>query len=415
MNAHTNSENAAPLDLSRWRNLPNILIAVGGILAVLGAFLDLRQFGYSWLVAFMFFLSLAMGGFFLVMIHHLVDASWSVPIRRVCEHLACLSFPTLLLLFIPIAILAPGFAGHPALYPWMDSNPAHDHALKAKFPLFTKPMFYIVAAICFAVWGFFSNRLRFWSLQQDQTGAAECTYKMRFYSSLGIVLFALTLTLACIMWMKALMHEWFSTMYGVYYFAGSVWMTLATVYAMTVILKRTGHLRKVAHEKQFYFIGTLLFAFTVFYAYVTFSQYFIIWNANMPEETFWYVLREKGTWWDVGMVIIFGHFFAPFLMLLRIDFKLKLAVMLSLAIWAWLMHYTDMQFNIGPVLHPNGFVLHWMDIACMAFMAGVVAKVFLKNFNSHPPYPQKDPRMAEGQDIYVPETPGLAIAPERAQ
>ena len=132
---------------------------------------------------------------------------------------------------------------------------------------------------------------------------------MRRYAAAGVFLFALTLTLAAIMWMKALMHEWFSTMYGVWYFAGSVWVTIFTLYVITALLKRQGPLREVATDKTFYFIGSLMFAFTVFYAYVTFFQYFIIWNANMPEETFWYVrARERrvvGHWDD--------HYFRPFL------------------------------------------------------------------------------------------------------
>ena len=117
---------------------------------------------------------------------------------------------------------------------------------------------------------------------------------MRKYACFGIVAFAITLTLAAIMWMMGLVHLWFSTMYGVYYFAGSVWMTLATVYVITMVLDRTRILSSVIHELQYYFIGSLLLAFTVFYAYIHFAQYFIIWNANMPEETYWYVMREKG-------------------------------------------------------------------------------------------------------------------------
>src|SRR5258708_15719476 len=144
---------------------------------------------------------------------------------------------------------------------------------------------------------------------------------------MGIFLFALTLTIAAVMWMKALQYEWFSTMYGVYYFAGSVWTTLATAYVITMILDRQGVLSDALHEHQYYFLGSLMFAFTVFYAYVSFSQYFIIWNGNMPEETFWFRLREQGTWFWVSMVIIFGHFFGPFLALLRIDVKSKFALM----------------------------------------------------------------------------------------
>jgi hypothetical protein len=154
--------------------------------------------------------------------------------------------------------------------------------------------FYIAAAVCFGVWWLFSNRLRHWSLRtgQDGRGALHAPDAVLFLP--GHHSFALTLTLAAIMWIKGLMYEWASTMYGVWYFAASVWTTLATVYVLTMILQRTTALRDVVRENTYYMIGSLLFAFTVFWAYISFAQYFIIWNANMPEETFWYVKREKG-------------------------------------------------------------------------------------------------------------------------
>jgi len=415
------SSSVAPLDLSRWRNVPVILRAAGGVGAGIGAAAcGLKQFAYSWLLAFMFYLSLCLGGLFLVMVHHLFDASWSVPTRRFCEHLACLAGWPMLLLFLPIAVLAQ----HLYLYEWMNKLGHPDHALAAKFPLFTMRGFYIASAVCFGVWWLFSNRLRHWSLQQDKTGAAVCTHRMRFYSALGIILFALTLTLAAIMWMKGLMYEWASTMYGVWYFAASVWVTLATVYVITMILQRTTALRELVKDKTYYMIGSLLFAFTVFWAYISFAQYFIIWNANMPEETFWYVLREQGTWWFTGaIIIIFGHFFIPFLALLRIDVKLKLAAMLPICAWAWLMHWVDLEFQIMPSLHENGvftftfpFITRSLlvDLACLMFMGGVLAKLFLWSLNRHPVYPLKDPRMAEAVDIYVPPAGAVAIVPEHA-
>src|SRR5262249_13830586 len=153
--------------------------------------------------------------------------------------------------------------------------------------------------------------------------------------------------------------------------AASMWMTIATVYVITLILQRQGPLREFVHEKTYYFLGSLLFAFTVFYAYVTFFQYFIQWNANIPEEVFWFKQREAGTWWDIGQIVIFGHFFLPFLVLLRIDVKLKMSVMVPLFIWAWLMHFNDMSFNIMPVLHRDNFHLSWQTIACMALMGGL--------------------------------------------
>ncbi len=402
MSSPTPTHNEAPLDLSKWRNVPNWLIAIGGIGAVAGfihdQIHDQSQFAFSWLLAYMFFLSLGLGGLGMVILHHLFDASWSVPIRRICEHLTCLLFPWMFILFLPIAFLAK------RLYHWMTliTETPVEHSVASKYPLFTMPGYYAVVVICFASWWVLSRGLRYWSLEQDKTGAVECTRKLRRYAASGVVVFAITLTLAAIMWMKALQHEWFSTMYGVWYFAASMWVTLYTIYLITVVLKRQGPLRDVATDKTFYFIGSLMFAFTVFYAYVTFFQYFIIWNANMPEETFWYVLREKGTWWDIGLVIIFGHFFLPFLLLLRIDVKVsKLWVMIPLGVWAWLMHFCDISFQVMPAKHPDGFVLHWMDIACMMFIGGVLAKVFLKDLNSHPIIPQKDPRFAEAMDIYV--------------
>jgi hypothetical protein len=392
-----------PLDLTRWRKLPSQIMAVGGIISIIGAIFSwnhdgLVNFGYSWLVAFMFFLSLGLGALFLVIAHHLFDAGWSVPTRRFCEHIASLLFPWMFLLWIPIGLLAP------KLYKWMTTDPHADHALHAKQPIFTFAGFYLISAACFLVWWFLSNRLKHWSLKQDATGSAECTHRMRFLSYIGIFLFAFSLTFAAILWMKALQHQWFSTMYGVQYFAGSVWLTLATVYVITMILDRQRVLSDVLHEHQFYFIGSLLFAFTVFYAYITFAQYFIIWNANMPEETFWFVLRERGTWFWVSVVIIFGHFFVPFLALLRIDVKSKFAIMVPIAAWAWLMHFTDMAFNILPVAFPAGFPYKWLwlPLGIMALMGGFLADRFLKKFASAPPFPLKDPRLVEAMGLYHP-------------
>ena len=358
-----------------------------------------EQFAFSWLLAFMFYLSLCMGALFLVIAHHLFDAGWSVPIRRFCEHIAALVFPWMALLFIPIALMAK------TLYGWMRVPiPRLDHALHAKQPLFTMAGFYVVAVLCFLVWWLLTNRLRYWSLKQDQTGEAKATYRMRFYSCIGVVLFALSLTFAAIMWMMGLQYQWFSTMYGVYYFAGSVWVMLATAYVITMILDRQGVLTEVLHEHQYYFIGSLLFAFTVFYAYIHFAQYFIIWNGNMPEETFWYVVREKGTWWWIGLIIIFGHFFIPFLALLRIDVKSVFPYMFALCIWAWLMHWLDLSFNIMPVPHPEGFPWQWLwlSFGCWAFMGGLLTSRFLKEYAAHPPYPMKDPRLLEAMGFYHP-------------
>jgi hypothetical protein len=396
MASHTTTEHEAPMDLSKWRNLPLILLAVGGIGALIGLVIPgtRTQFAFSYLTAFMFFLSIMLGGLFLVIAHHLFDANWSVPIRRINEHLACLA-PVLAVLFIPIAVMRE------RIWKWMTIDPHVDHALHSKHALLNETGFFVVAVLCFIVWTLISWGLRSQSLAQDRTGAAVHTKRMRVLACIGVVLFALSLTMGVIMWVKALHHQWFSTMFGVWYFAGSVWLTLATVYFITTCLKRMGPLREVVGGTQFYFLGSLLFAFTVFYAYVTFSQYFIIWNANIPEETFWYVLREKGSWYDISQIIIFGHFFIPFLLLLRIDVKHVFPIMAALTVWAWLMHYCDMQFNIMPAFRPDGFMIHWLDIACMAFFGGLLSKIWITWYFKYPAFPQKDPRIAETLGVHV--------------
>jgi hypothetical protein len=189
-------------------------------------------------------------------------------------------------------------------------------------------------------------------------------------------------------------------MYGVYYFAGSVWTTLGTLYVLAAVLKRSGPLGAVVGPRQMHDIGVLWLAFTVFYAYIHFSQYFLIWNANIPEETFYYVQREQGSWWQICLLLVFGHFLFPFLALLRIDMKLKLTVMIPLAAWAWLMHFCDMSFNIMPLIHKEGFVIHVLDVTCMAFVGGVLALVFIKYFKSHQPYPVNDPRLGEALGVH---------------
>ena len=403
MNAATPPSARPGLDLSKWRKLPNRLIAVGGSLCLIGLALDfsrhqaLSQFGFSWLLAFMFWLSVVLGALFLVMMHHLFDAAWSVPVRRFCEHLGCLVFPWMVVFFLPVALLAP------RIYTWISLDPRLEHDLQAKWPLFTRPGFYLAAALCLGVWWLLASRLRFWSLKQDETGSAQCTYRLRIHSSWGIVAYALTLTLGAIMWMKALQYQWYSTMYGVYFFAGSVWVALAAAYVIAMALDRQGLLHEAMGDEQYYFLGSLLFAFTVFAAYIHFGQYLVIWNGNIPEETFWYVLRQKGTWFAIGLVLVFGHFLVPFLALLRIDVKFVFKFMAPLCLWIGLMQYVDLAFNIAPVLHPAGFPWRWLwlDAGCIAFMGGVLAKAACATSGAIRCCLSKIPRLSEALGLYV--------------
>ena len=409
-------------ETTNWRSIPQIAVGIGLVLCIYGLVQDKQQFAFSYLTAFMFFLSLGLGSLFLVLVHHLFDAGWSSPIRRYCEHLACLLFPWLGLAFIPIGFLGPEY-----IYPWMRIEDPHaDHALHVKMALFNKPTWYAASGILFLLWGWLTHRLRYWSLQQDKSGTPDfegkllfpehllvgvyrniqglpfekdqqqvvCTRMMRIHSAYGIILFAFSLTLGAILWMKSIQHQFFSTMYGVYYFAGSLWMSISVAWIIGRILKAKNIIPQL-HTLQFYNLGTMLLAFTVFYAYIHFSQYFLIWNAAVPEESFWYVLREQGSWAYVSWALIIGHFLIPFLALLRIDVKLTNRVMVPVFIWVLLMHYMDMYFNVMPEIHEAGPSPALADLGAMLFLGGALVWIFMRDLFSHPVILMKDPRMGE--------------------
>jgi hypothetical protein len=390
--------------VARGMKISAALMTLGGAGAAIGLATDPRQLGFSYLLAFMFFLSLSLGGLFLVMIHHLFDAGWSVPVRRMAEHLAFLSV-ALALLFLPLALLAPH------IYPWME------RVQGGGIPDFNAvyldaPLFPARAAVYFAVWVLLAWRLRHWSLKQDVTGAAECTFRMRKLAAAGIFLFGITLTLAAVDWMKSLQPQWYSTMFGVYYFASSVGPAVAALYLLAAKLRGAGPLRELFQPRCLHDLGELLLAFTIFYAYIHFSQYLIIWNANLLEETFWYALREQGWWWNSGLLLVFGRFLLPFLLLLRIDAKLKLKLMVPLCIWVCLMHFVEVSYNVLPPLHLEEFPWRWTDAACVAFIGGTLGCVFLKSLARHPLYPLKDPRLKEALVIHEPPEDIAEVARE---
>ncbi|HND62656.1 MAG TPA: hypothetical protein PLB90_14335, partial [Opitutaceae bacterium] len=271
---------------------------VGLALTALGVAFSPDKHGpvLSYLVGVTYWTAIAIGMLLMVMIHHIVDASWSVVLRRQWEH-GLSAFKWLGLLFLPLVILAwmkPGF-----VWPWMDlSHPLHGHGTVGSDVLYQKKsgflnlnMFTGMTAAFFAIWVWLSARLRKASFTQDSDGNAGWTSTNRVTSAFGLPLAALSLTFAAIYWMKSLEYHWFSTMYGVWFFANCVRGALCSGVVIMVWLYRRGDFKGVLNTNHFHSIGQLMLAFTVFWAYVTFSQYFLIWNANVPEETFWYNIR----------------------------------------------------------------------------------------------------------------------------
>lgn len=380
--------------------LPAVMIFFGAVLTLIGTVISFvrdggREFGFSWLLAFMFYYSIALGALFMVMVHHLTSAGWSIGIRRFCEHIASLLFPWLAIIYLPVALMGS------KVYQWMAKSPDTNNLVAAKLPVFTVPGFWVTSAIFFGIWWLLTSQLCRWSFKQDETGSVECVRKMRFYSGWGIVAFALTLTFSGVLWMQAVQYQWFSAIYGVYFFASSAWAGLAFIYVIAVSLLRRGILTPVLKPHYFYFLGVLMFGFTLLSAYAEFAQYFVVWNANMPEETFWYLIRENGNWWTLSMILILGKVFVPFFVLLPVHVKTNFKVLIPVCLLITVMHASDLAFNILPALHPNGYHLRWLflPIGCLLLVGGILGKVFVKKFNAHPPYPQRDPNLLEAMGV----------------
>lgn len=392
-----------------------IVGVVGLVLTAIGVAITPDKHGpvMSYLVGITYCTAIVIGMLMLILIHHIVDASWSVVIRRQFEHFLS-AFKWLFVLFLPLLVLAwvkPGF-----VWPWMDlGHELHGHGTVGTDILYQKKagflnlgMFTGMTLAFFAGWVWLGSRLRKASFTQDSDGDIKWTFMNRQTAAIGLPIGALTLTFAAIYWVKSLEYHWFSTMYGVWFFANCVRGALAVGVLIMVWLLNRGDYKGILNTNHFYSIGLLSFAFTVFWAYVTFSQYFLIWNANVPEETFWYNLRELDShghttqWWYVGLVILFGHFFAPFLALLSYRFKVTPHILRRIVLGILVTILIDMCYNILPALKDShGDALPFLSInllwvlTSVVGIGGVCVWSYLKSFPTAKLIPIRDPRITE--------------------
>ena len=405
------ADSSAPSVASRALviGIVGLLLTAAGIL-VSGA----EKAAMAYLVGLTFWTAIAIGMLLLVLIHHIVDASWSAVIRRQFEH-GFAAFPWLLLLFVPLGITP--FVGHGDLvWPWMNSEHVihgghtvgHDPLYIKKEGFLNTNMFLGVTFVSFLLWMWVSARLRKASFSQDSDGDVKWTYMNRKTAAFGLPIAALTLSAIAIFWVKSLEYHWFSTMYGVWFFANCARGALAIGILMMIWLWNRGDYKGVLNTNHFHSIGMLSFAFTVFWAYVTFSQYFLIWNANVPEETFWYNIRElnhdgsTNQWWYVGLVLLFGHFFVPFFYLLSYKHKVVHAKIKRIAYWILGTILIDMCYNILPALkdsHEDSlpfFSLHliWV-LTSVVGVGGVCIWAYLRSQPTTKLIPIRDPRIGE--------------------
>ena len=395
-----------------------LTIGVVGLLATLaGLFVSGgKAVAFSYLTGFVFWFGIAIGALFLVMIHHVFDAGWSTVLRRQFENwLACV--PWLAVLFLPL--LASAFFAPGTLWKWTNEHydlsqvgghgtVGQDVLWFKKSGLLNTTSLVIATIVGFAGWSLLANRFRTHSSAQDADGDIAHTHASRFWTAVGLPFTALSMTLCIILWVKALDYHWYSTMYGVWFFAGSVRGALSLGMILMIWLWCRGDLKGILNNNHLHSHGMLMFAFTVFWAYITFSQYFLIYMANVPEETFWYSLREinadgsTNTWKWVGMFLLFGHFFAPFFALISYPVKLSKTWMPRIALFIAFVFLIDVIYNVMPSMkHENGDAysllssnLLWIATSVVG-VGGVCVWAYLSSFAKTKLIPIRDPRIAE--------------------
>jgi hypothetical protein len=367
-----------------------MVVGVAGLaLCALGFVADREHFFRAYLLAFVFWIGIALGSLALSMVHHLSGGAWGVVIRRVLEA-ASRTLPFMALLFLPIAF------GMHELYLWADPEAvAQDAILQHKAPYLNVPFFLARAAIYFVIWSALAYLLSKWSLEQEQQGENGQALRMQRLSGLGLVLYALTVLFMSVDWIMSLDPHWFSTIYGILFMGGQGLSALAFTIAVAVLLSRTEPMSRVIVPAHLHDLGKLMLAFVMLWAYFSFSQFLIIWSANLPEEIPWYLRRMGGGWQWVGLALIFGHFVLPFVLLLSSDVKKGGRTLVGVAVTVILMRIVDLFWNIGPMHHEEHFGATWLDAAAPIALGGVWLALFLWQLRTRPLLPMGEPYLAE--------------------
>jgi hypothetical protein len=355
---------------SAWQKGRNILVgmaALGWILSIAGLFVDRQQFFFSYLAAFFYFLVITAGSLFFVKVQYLTGSVWSVTVRRLMENIS-VGMVWAALLFIPIIF------GIGDLYQWSHPNIVKaDEIMEGRATYFGYPFFFARVIAYFAIWCFFSLRIYRRSVDMDRSGSVLNILKAESLSAPGLLLLFLTVSLAADDWIMSLQPHWYSTMWGVYCLAGGA---LALMSAMTLIsigLRKNGYLTNTITVEHLHDLGKWMFALTVFWTYIAFSQYMLIWYANLPEETIFFYNRMQGSWLYISLLLVFGHFIFPFFLLLARGAKRSLPILTLAATWLVFICYVDVYWMVMPVLHPQGIAPHWLDLTTLLAVGGTFA------------------------------------------
>ena len=354
---------------------------------------EFRAFSASYLVTYCFFLSISLGALFFVALQHVVRAGWSVTVRRLAEMLAANTL-CMAMLFLPILVLL--FVGNRSLYEWSDpAAMAGDELLGRKSPYLNVPFFTVRAVVYFAVWILAARFFLVQSVRQDELGDPKLTQRMEKLSAPVLVLFALTVSFASFDWLMSLEPRWFSTIFGLYFFAGAVVGFFAALILLALALQQGGWADRSITTEHYHELGKLLLGFIIFWGYMAFSQYMLIWYANVPEESVWYLARQTGPWTWVSVGLLFGHLLVPFFGLLSREVKRRKAAMGVWAAWMLVIHWIDIYWLVMPTFAPDHLPFGLIDVCCIIAVGCLFLAGLVQSAHGRALIPVKDPRLHE--------------------
>ena len=397
--------------------VPQMALLAFGVAIIAGAWLlGGEHFYFSYLVGYMGVLGIVLCALFFTMLQHITRAGWSVTVRRLAENIAWTILP-LLFLFIPVLV-----GSHDIFHHWMGAQAANDPVLVGKSAWLNETFFFARVGIYFTVWIVLAWFFRSKSVKQDGNGDPAITLSLSRTAAPGLLLFALTITFAAFDWIMSIDPHWFSTIFGITYFAGGYMAFLAFTVLMAKWLGSKGYLSEAINTEHYHDLGKLLWGFMVFWTYTNFSQYMLIYYANLPEETLWFANRAKDGWGAIGVVLIVGHFLFPFAFGLSRNVKRSGIGLMFFSVFLLVIHCIDMQFLILPGQtgghgeHAAGEATHatvdstapfmaqlseylhqisWADFGCFAGLLAIVAGLTILNIRRTNLVPTRDPRLAE--------------------
>jgi len=351
------------------------------------------DFFHSYLLSYTYFLSLALGALAFVLIMHLTRAGWSVALRRIAEVVA-----RSVVVLAPLALVLVFGLGD--LYEWARPELVAQDPLLQHKQVWLNPAFFVARlAGYFAVWIGLSSFFLRASVSQDRSGDAGLTVWMESAAAPAVIVYAVTLTLAAFDLLMSLDPHWYSTIYGVYYFAGCILGFFALSLVLIAVLKRAGYLTRIVTSEHQHDLGKLAFGFVVFWAYIAFSQYMLIWYANLPEETVWYEVRQHGPWVWLSLSLLAGHFLLPFLLLMSRHTKRRGPVLVGAAAWLLFMHWIDLFYLVMPGSRPDGMPFRAVDLACFVGIGGIFLAAVFRRLGRVSLIPVRDPRLGESLSL----------------